>query len=202
MSSARCGGKTRTPDKKGKPCARPAGWGTPHPGYGKCKFHGGSTKNGRKAAKKEWVDTQIAMYGDVVEIEPEQALIEELWRTNGAVRYLASFLTDGEVDEVHSRLKQTVKGPGNATHEGLSVEAELYMKERQHLLHVTKTAIAAGLATRQVEIAEQQAAMLVAVIRGVLDDLGMGDDPRVPKVVQRRLLEASAMPELTEKASA
>lgn len=34
-----CGKKNRA----GNPCARPAGWGTPHPGHGPCKLHGGST---------------------------------------------------------------------------------------------------------------------------------------------------------------
>lgn len=33
-----CGGKTRS----GTSCRRPAGWGTDHPGEGKCKLHGGS----------------------------------------------------------------------------------------------------------------------------------------------------------------
>lgn len=27
----------------GEPCTRPAGWGTDHPGVGKCKLHGGAT---------------------------------------------------------------------------------------------------------------------------------------------------------------
>lgn len=31
----------RAKSKAGEPCARPAGWGTDHPGTGRCKFHGG-----------------------------------------------------------------------------------------------------------------------------------------------------------------
>lgn len=34
-----CGAKNRA----GKPCKRPAGWGTDHPGTGRCKLHGGLT---------------------------------------------------------------------------------------------------------------------------------------------------------------
>lgn len=33
-----CGAKGK---QKGQPCKRPAGWGTDHPGVGKCKLHGG-----------------------------------------------------------------------------------------------------------------------------------------------------------------
>jgi len=42
---AKCGAKTRD----GGTCGQPAGWGTDHPGEGRCKFHGGATpvKHGR-----------------------------------------------------------------------------------------------------------------------------------------------------------
>ncbi len=39
--------------RQGKqPCRRPAGWGTSHVGFGSCKLHGGSTRNGVKHAAK------------------------------------------------------------------------------------------------------------------------------------------------------
>ena len=38
-----CGAKT---SGSGRPCARPAGWGTEHPGSGKCKLHGGRSPGG------------------------------------------------------------------------------------------------------------------------------------------------------------
>lgn len=44
-----CGARTRN----GGTCARPAGWGTTHPGAGSCKLHGGSTPNGRTAGARE-----------------------------------------------------------------------------------------------------------------------------------------------------
>jgi len=59
-----CGAKTR----KGTPCLRPAGWGTNHPGTGRCKLHGGCStgpkdqrgnKNAVKTGEYEtiWLDT-------------------------------------------------------------------------------------------------------------------------------------------------
>lgn len=39
-STPTCGAKGK---QSGQPCKRPAGWGTDHPGSGKCKLHGGST---------------------------------------------------------------------------------------------------------------------------------------------------------------
>lgn len=42
----KCGAKAKG---TGKPCRRPQGWGTDHPGAGRCKLHGGATpiKHGR-----------------------------------------------------------------------------------------------------------------------------------------------------------
>lgn len=37
-----CGAKTRA----GTPCQQPAGWGTEHPGEGRCKLHGGASLRG------------------------------------------------------------------------------------------------------------------------------------------------------------
>ena len=38
-----CGARKRQPRYPGETCARPSGWGTEHPGYGRCKLHGGAT---------------------------------------------------------------------------------------------------------------------------------------------------------------
>lgn len=37
-------------NRKGDPCTRPAGWGTSHPGSGKCKLHGGGGKEKNSGA--------------------------------------------------------------------------------------------------------------------------------------------------------
>jgi hypothetical protein len=39
-----CGARTRAPSRRGRPCRKPAGWGTGHLGYGPCRLHGGSTR--------------------------------------------------------------------------------------------------------------------------------------------------------------
>ena len=41
--SSHCGAKKRQPDFPGQTCRRPAGWGTRHVGFGRCKLHGGAT---------------------------------------------------------------------------------------------------------------------------------------------------------------
>jgi hypothetical protein len=39
-----CGARKRQPTYPGETCWRPAGWGTWHPGCGKCKLHGGARR--------------------------------------------------------------------------------------------------------------------------------------------------------------
>ena len=43
-----CGARTRA----GTPCQRPAGWGTKHPGSGKCKLHGGASTGPKPGSMK------------------------------------------------------------------------------------------------------------------------------------------------------
>jgi hypothetical protein len=50
-----------------------------------------------------------------------------------------------------------------------------------------KLCIDAGVAERQVRLAEQQGAMLAQAIRGILTELGVADRPEVPGVVRRHL---------------
>lgn len=45
-----CGGKKHS---DGTPCQRPAGWGTDHVGFGKCKLHMGGVPAVKAAAEKQ-----------------------------------------------------------------------------------------------------------------------------------------------------
>lgn len=172
-----CGAKTR----KGEPCGRPRGWGTPHPGYGNCKNHGGCTPNGIKAAEKEAAGQAVAVYGLPREIDPHAALIEELHRTAGHVAYMAQMIRDLEGD---SALKQYQRGD-NGTIERPSVWIELYHEERKHFASVAKTCIAVGIEERRVKLAEQQGELMAQVVRGILADLDVDLTPEVQKVVRK-----------------
>lgn len=55
-----CGGRTKS---KGTPCTLALGWRTDHPGSGNCRWHGGSTPNGKKHAAKERVKKACELLG-------------------------------------------------------------------------------------------------------------------------------------------
>jgi len=71
--SPRCGADTRNGDQE--PCQLPAGWGTDHPGEGRCKHHGGAS-SGAPAGNKNAVTTgeHEAIFYDTLDEEER-----ELW---------------------------------------------------------------------------------------------------------------------------
>jgi hypothetical protein len=194
--SRKCGGKRRGPDSEGKLCTRPAGWGTAHPGTGRCKLHGGSTASHKAAGRVAMANAAVATFGLPREIDPRDALLEEIYRTAGAVDWLHEQVQMLEAEQVTwGKSEEVDKGAGeftgvDTTHRSaINVWVELWQKERKHLVDVSKAAIAAGLEERKVRLAEQQGAMLASVIKNILGDLDLNADQqrRVAEVVPRHL---------------
>jgi hypothetical protein len=149
-----------------------------------------------------------ATFGLPVAVEPHAALLGELHRTAGHVAWLGDLIArlehqesldphvggkladDAEEDDRttsgRSGLKQYTRD-GVLMWEKPSVWVELYQTERKHLAAVATACIKAGIEERRVEIAKQQADVLVSVLRGVLSDLGVADGPDVNTVVARHL---------------
>lgn len=195
----RCGAATR----KGAECKNPAGAGTDHFGYGRCKNHTGSTPAGRlSAAKQELVERQLQAlaYGidATIDVEPHQAIAEEVARTNGHIRWLQDKL--GIVDDPTELVPVGQDGnriPG--------VWLQLYLNERAHLVRTAKTAIDCGVQEREVRIREKQGELLAGAIRAILERMPLTDDQRAaaPVIVREVLLEFAALevapqPALTE----
>lgn len=193
MTDGKCGGQR----KKGQgPCERPAGWGTPHPGVGRCKLHGGSTPTHVVAGQAALAEQAVKTYGLPVDISPTDALLEEVRWSAGHVAYLRGEVQKLTRDElVWGRTKREDHGatefPGiNETEQAVpNAMLELYYRERKHYLDVCKSAIAAGIEERRVRLAESQGALLAEVIKAILDDLGLTPEQsaKVPEVVPRHL---------------
>jgi len=67
-----CGATARS---TGQPCRRPAGWGTNHPGAGRCKLHGGATPSG--PASPHYVHGERCRPRPMPPISVDQAEVEE-----------------------------------------------------------------------------------------------------------------------------
>lgn len=182
-------------------CKRPTGWGTDHPGTGRCKLHGGSTPDHKNAAKLEIARRAVATYGLPREVTPDVALLEEVHRTAGHVAWLAEIVAEIEHEDLvwgkteEAEKNATEFGGVDTTYKAVpNIWLVLYQQERKHLATVAKAAIDAGIAERQVRIAEQQGQMLAKVINRVLDALDLTGEQkaRVPEVVPQILRSISS----------
>ena len=115
-----CGARLMTGDRDtGVTCKQVKGYGTDHPGYGACKRHGGTTPNGKKHAALERARTELArvkggmtFYGRRLQVDPEQALLEEMQRTAGAVRWLEAVMAEwGEFERLTAEMQDTDPRP-------------------------------------------------------------------------------------------
>jgi hypothetical protein len=184
-----CGARTRRddPDNPGEKllCTKAKGEGTTHLGQGRCKFHGGASPwaiiKGGEALARQQAEAAVQRFGLPRQVDPATALLEEVWRTAGAVDWLRGQIDALEGDESLVRgtaLVRRMDGPNGTTittevQPGVNLWLDLYQKERRHLANVCSQALAAGVAERQVRLAERQGEMVGALVRGLLDDLGL-----------------------------
>jgi hypothetical protein len=120
----------------------------------------------------------VVTYGLPRTVAPAVALLEEIARTAGHVDWLG----------------KQVSGLDDPTADGSRPWVELYRLERRHLREVCRDAIAAGVAERQVTLAEQQGHLMASVITAVLAELQLTPDQRalVATVVPRHLRAVEA----------
>lgn len=187
-----CGAKAKS---TGKPCTRP-----PVPGATRCRFHGAAAPQVKAAAERRLQTAQaqqaVVTFGLPREIDPRDALLEEVYRSAGAVDWLhqqvqalqSDQVVWGKFEEVE---KQAGEFPGlDVTHRAtVNVWVELWRAERAHLVKVAKEAINCGIEERKVRLAEQQGALLAGVIKNILGDLDLTPQQaaKVSEVVPRHL---------------
>ena len=194
----RCGAKKHQGEGN---CTQVAGWGTSHVGEGPCKLHGGSTWSVSKGSHLRLVEREMRQkmqtYGAPLDISPADALLSEVHRTAGHVKWLGDCIAELEPDALTWGTTQIKTGG----HDGGTTEAaephvllRLYQQERAHLVKVSAEAIRCGIEERRVKLAESQGALVAGVIRAILGDLHLTAEQQamVSDVVPRRLRELAA----------
>jgi len=140
-----CDAKTRSGGK----CRRPGGWGTDHVGAGRCKLHGGSTRNHRRAARRaEALDFAVGALGAEVACDPLEALLQSVRIASGQVVYWRVRLLPYQGEGEHAEQE-----PPRELIEGLDAALERQAK-------CAKAAVDAGVAEKLVEIAGRMAERL------------------------------------------
>jgi hypothetical protein len=188
-----CGGKKRG----GGRCTLAAGWGTVHPGTGKCKLHGGSAPNHVKAAAKSELRKLL---GEEKEMNPFEAIMWCIRIRAGEVEWLSQ-----KVSELQEKawIEETLVGK----------QFHLYARERQaamnDLVRFSQIAINMGIAERYVRLAEVYGHTIAKLIEGVLGRLDLTDaqKAKAPVAIRAELMlmqadevidvEAKELPEKT-----
>lgn len=176
-------------------CKQPAGAGTDHLGFGRCKFHGGHTPAGEKNGQRLMAEHACAKLGVPRQVDPQQALLEEVWRCAGNVAFYESIVKEMGYDA--ERPNAQFGGANDAlvtTRFGEmtpSVWINLYNDERKAMVSAAAWAIKCGVAERQVRLAEQQGALVNAAFNRLLADPELGltakQKAKAPTAVVRAL---------------
>lgn len=188
-----CGAKTRAGGK----CKRPAGAGTDHVGHGRCKLHGGSSPNGRKHAAREQAHELALLLGDGISIEPHEALLKCVRLAAAEVGFFTARIEGLQLEDVTVRPRTDKESDDGYEKKLAPAELNLWVQERiravDRLARYSKLAIDAGIAERQVRIAEQFGETIATLLRGVLEDLRLTPEQmdRAREIVPRRLAQLS-----------
>lgn len=175
MGRPRCPGTSK---QTGEGCKLTAGHGTDHSGAGLCKYHGGSSPGGRTQGRRQQAAEAVRAYGLPREVDPHDALVEELWRTAGHIAVMDAQLVDSDLDQEQREILDGI-----------------YARERRHYADVAKTCVAIGIEHRRVELEEEKGALIARILRGVAIDLGVADHPDFGASVRRHLATVTSIDE-------
>jgi len=165
--------------QNGERCKQPSGAGTQHKGFGACRHHGGNSPAHNVSAAR----MAVRQMAQELCVDPVTALLSTVHQTAGMVQWVRNQIETFE---------------GNDDPETFALElgllAELYDKERNNLAKFSKMAIDAGIAERQVQLAEATAQVLVHAIRGVLGGLTLTDEQMAlaPGLIRTHLMSIPA----------
>lgn len=164
--------------KGGGKCARAAGWGTDHVGFGRCKSHIGSTRNGKiAAAKEEAVETAMLLLGAAPNISPHDAILQCLHSAWGEWHFYEHQIASITLDEVIVRpLAETAAGKNGVVRdlqgrEEINLWIHMRNVARDKAARFAEMAARMGVEERRVQLAEDFGKTIGRLITGILGDL-------------------------------
>jgi hypothetical protein len=161
--------------KNGQPCRNFAGEGTDHLGIGRCKFHLGNTPAHKAHAANVEAQQRMIQLGGPIEMRPHEALLSMMYLASGHVAWLREEI--GELDDLGTKKAEAL--------------TRLYGEERDRVARVAKAALDAGVAERQVALAEQYGSAIAVVLRAIFSDpeldLSRAQQRTLPTVLRRHI---------------
>lgn len=165
-----CGAPKR---QGGGTCTRPAGWGTPHPGIGRCKLHGGSTPTHVAAARQVQARAALAKVWDR-DAAPVTDAVVAMQRLAGQLEHAADVLGSriGGNQEACEHC-----GRGDLDLDSPAAVAWLrVLREDRQLLEAMERL---GIAQRYVQVEAARVELIAVALGRVFEVLGLDEGQRV-----------------------
>jgi hypothetical protein len=207
VASKHCDAKLR--GRPGKTCRQAAGWGTGHPGAGRCRLHGGVAPQVELVAAVEEARTDADRFGRSLPAHPVEAILEAIAFANGEVQYATTRimeLTDdelvGPVVTTRTRPQRLEKGAESQServaerqegHPDLHVWIKVRHLAMDRLVHYSAVALKANVDERRLRLSEQEGQMLVDTITRIVVGLGHTLDKPTRKIIGDELRTTIAM---------
>ena len=180
-----CGGAKRQGEGT---CTRPAGWGTSHPGFGRCKLHGGSTPSHETAAQGQQADAALRkLWVGLDQAVPVKDPVASMERLAGALEQL--------VDEAGTRVSGLQHLAGGKDLTTLRAEVTLLERALGHLRQLLADMARLGIAERHVQLEQERASMVTAAFLAALGVVSLLPDDR-QRVIEKFLDGLGQVPAL------
>ena len=168
--SPKCGGKLH---KRDGACTLPAGWGTDHVGYGRCRKHFGNAPNVIKAAENERIDRQArkALEG-ISDFAAITDPVERLQLLAGRAERFMTIVAE-RVEELTSIRYSTDEGG-----EQLRAEVTIYERAMTATGRLLVDLARLGLDERSVRVQEAQVAILAGALAQALGETDLSPEQR------------------------
>lgn len=201
QESPKCGARKRN----GTLCSAGAGKGTDHPGFGRCKHHGGCTPTQRVGAARQEAAAVAVKLGAPINIAPLDALLWCVRIAAGEVAYFTMQVSLLEQSDIAGRTQQVKERPLSHGKDGESESTtvtettwglpalHVWVAARQaaldRLARYSKMALEAGVAERQVQLAERYGELIGRIIGNILDGLTLNEEQqaKAPDLVRKHL---------------
>jgi hypothetical protein len=170
-------------------CRAPSGRGTTHPGWGRCKLHGGATESHIEAAQMAQAAATAQLFGVPRDVDPITGMLETYHATMGvldAIEAMCMQLLPAEVvwgivkekrtGEVESDGEDGLTPVEREYAPGVHIWVKLLAEWHDRAFSEAERILKLNLDSRRVELAQSHVAAIVAVL--LSPDLALSGDQR------------------------
>ena len=166
-----CGGALRGKDDDGNrrigTCRRPAGWGTGHPGIGRCKLHFGNTNESNNKAVEVKFERAVKAAIGKLEVIPVEDPLTEMAKLAGEVVAWKDAIAQ------HVSFLEDIRYDGEKTGEQVRGEVIVFERALDRCNTVLATMARLNIDERLAQVSEAQAQLVADALSAVLREMGL-----------------------------